>query len=274
MLLTGSRANPDVPVDVFSDYDIVLIVQDIHPFFDDRSWLTDFGNVLVAYWDPIHSAPNLDIEQVGNVIQYEGGLHVDFTLWPIELLQEIIKTNALPDELDDGYMVLIDKDNLTSELQLPTYTAYIPKNPSEEAYQKVIDDFLSDVPYIAKCLCRNELMPAKWCLDFDMRYNFLLRMLEWRIELDYDWSEPVGVLGKGLKKKLPHEIWTKLENTYSGADINENWDALFRMMSLFRDVGIDVAQGLGYDYPDDLDRKVTVFVQEMRSTANEQDRNT
>lgn len=273
MLLTSSRANPNASVDVFSDYDVVLVVRDIHPFFNDRNWLNDFGDVLVAYWDPIYPAPNYDIEQVGNVIQYEDGLHIDFTLWPIELLQQIIKTKTLPADLDVGYMVLIDKDNLTAELQSPTYTAYIPKPPTEEAYQKVIEDFFSDAPYIAKCLCRDELVPAKWCLDFDMKYNFLLRMLEWRMELDYDWSEPTGVLGRGLKKKLPPKIWSKLEKTYAGAGITENWDALFSTISLFRDVGIDVAKGLGYVYPYDLDHKVTNFVQEIRSKKHGQGKN-
>ena len=53
MLLTSTRARPRAPVDVLSDYDVVLVVEDIRPFFADRSWLEDFGRVLVAYWDEI-----------------------------------------------------------------------------------------------------------------------------------------------------------------------------------------------------------------------------
>jgi aminoglycoside 6-adenylyltransferase len=49
MLLTSTRARPRTPVDVLSDYDVVLVVEDILPFFEDRSWLDDFGRVLVAY---------------------------------------------------------------------------------------------------------------------------------------------------------------------------------------------------------------------------------
>jgi len=50
MLLTSTRANPSAPVDVLSDYDVVLVVEDVRPFFGDRSWLYDSGEVLVAYW--------------------------------------------------------------------------------------------------------------------------------------------------------------------------------------------------------------------------------
>ena len=264
MLLTSTRAIPNAPVDVFSDYDVVLVVEDIHPFFEDRSWLEDFGEVLVVYWDPIHPAPDYGIEQAANVTQYANGLKIDFSLWPVELMRKILQAPTLPAELDAGYRVLIDKDALTEGMQPPTYTAYIPTPPSEQAYQKVIEDFFSDAPYAAKCLWRDELLPAKWCLDYDMKHVYLRPMLEWRMELDHGWSVRTSALGKGLKKRLPPEIWSQLESTYAGADIAENWDALFRTMALFRQVAIEVGEALGHTYPLDLDQRVTTYVQDLR----------
>jgi len=211
MLLTSTRANPNALVDAFSDYDVVLVVQDIHPFFEDRTWLQDFGQVLVVYWDPIHPTPDYGIEQVANVTQYADGLKIDFTLWPVELLQQIAQNPVLPADLDVGYTVLIDKDHLTDGMHAPTYTAYLPTPPTNDTYQSVVTDFFSDAPYVAKCLWRDELMPAKWCLDYDMKHNFLRQMLEWWMERDHNWSVPAGALGKGLKQRLPPEIWSQLE---------------------------------------------------------------
>ena len=54
MLLTSTRAIPHGPLDRFSDYDVILAVEDIHPFYEDRRWLEDFGDVVVAYWDPLY----------------------------------------------------------------------------------------------------------------------------------------------------------------------------------------------------------------------------
>jgi aminoglycoside 6-adenylyltransferase len=264
MLLTSTRANPNAPVDAFSDYDVVLVVRDIHPFFEDRAWLQDFGQVLVVYWDPIHPAPDYGIEQVANVTLYEDGLHIDFTLWPVDLLRRIAGGGVLRADLDVGYTVLVDKDHLTDGMPAPTYTAYVPTPPADETYQKVVEDFFSDAPYVAKCLWRDELMPAKWCLDYDMKHNFLRLMLEWRMEIDHDWSVPTGALGKGLKKRLPPEIWSQLESTYAGAGIKENWDALFRTMALFRHVAVQVADHLGYVYPHDMDQGVTAYVQDVK----------
>lgn len=268
MILTSTRANPNADVDEFSDYDVILVVQDIHPFYEDKAWLQDFGDVLVTYWDPIYLAPDYGIEQVGSVIQYADGLHIDFTLWPVEMVNRIRESNKFPDDLDVGYIVLLDKDNITTGLKPPTYTVYIPKKPTEKAYHKVIEDFFSDVPYVAKCLIRDELLPAKWCLDFDMKHIFLRQMLEWRMELDHSWAEPTGNLGIGLKKKLPSEIWSKLEKTYTGADIDQNWSALFNTMLLFREVAIDVAKGLGFTYSYELDQRVTTFLEGMKDQAS------
>jgi aminoglycoside 6-adenylyltransferase len=270
MLLTSTRAIPDAPVDIYSDYDIVLVVTDIGPFFTDRAWLRDFGEVLVVYWDPIAPEAEYGIEQTGNVTQYADGLKIDFRLWPVPLLQQIAQAPALPAELDAGYRVLRDKDGLTAGLRPPGYRAYVPARPDEATFHTMIEEFFSDAPYVAKCLRRDELLPAKWCLDYDMKQVYLRRMLEWRMERDHGWALPAGNLGKGLKKRLPADLWTQLEGTYAGAGIAENWDALFRTLALFRRVAIEVAADLGYAYPHDLDRRVTAYVRAMQERDAEQ----
>ncbi len=264
MVLTSTRAAPNAPVDALSDYDVILIVQDIQPFVTERTWLNDFGEVLVVYWDPIHPNPVFGLEQCGNVTQYADGLKIDFTLWPVALFQRIVAAPMLPDGLDAGYRVLLDKDHLTATLRPPTFTAYVPKPPTDTAYQTLINDFLSSAPYVAKCLWRDEIMPAKWVLDFDMKHPFLRQLLEWRMAMDHSWSVPAGNLGKGLKKRLPPDIWTALEQTYVGASIADNWEALAHTLALFRQVAVEVGEHLGYTYPHDLHQRVSAYVEQIK----------
>jgi aminoglycoside 6-adenylyltransferase len=267
MLLTSTRATPGAPVDILSDYDVILVMQDIEPFVAERAWLDEFGEVLVAYWDPIHPNPDFGLEQCGNVVQYADGLKIDFTLWPVALFERIVAAPALDAELDAGYRVLLDKDHLTDALRAPTFTAYVPRPPSLEAYQTWINDFMSDAPYVAKCLWRDDLLPAKWCLDEDMKLKYLRQMLEWRVEIDRGWSVPVGYLGKGLKKRLPPDLWAQVEGTFAGASIADNWEALRQTMALFRWVAIEVGAALGYAYPDDLHRRVCAYVEQIAQEA-------
>jgi aminoglycoside 6-adenylyltransferase len=264
VLLTSTRAIPDAPIDALSDYDVILIVQDVQPFVTDRRWLNDFGDVLVAYWDPLHPEPVFGIEQCGNVTQFADGLKIDFTLWPVALFQQIIAAPVLPAELDAGYRVLLDKDHLTATMCSPTGTAYVPTPPTLTTYQTLINDFLSDAPYVAKFLWRDDLLPAKWCLDYDMKHNYLRQLLEWRMEIDHGWSVPAGLLGKGLKKRLAPDVWAQVEQTYVGARLADNRDALAHTMALFRQVAVEVGEHLGYAYPHDLHQRVSAYVDQIK----------
>jgi aminoglycoside 6-adenylyltransferase len=263
LLLTSTRTHPEAPVDIFSDYDVILAVTDIDPFFQDRAWLEDFGPVLVVYRDPIK--PLYSWGKFAYITQYKDGLKIDFTLWPVELLQKVAAETKLPDDLDVGYVVLLDKDGLTTSLQPPTYTAYIPTPPTETAYQNVIEEFFHEATYVAKHLRREDLIAAKYNLDHAMKLDNLRQMLEWRIEIDYDWSVRPGAYGRGLKKRLPAETWTALESTYVGAGTEENWTALFNTIALFRRVALEVGDHLGHAYPDDLDRQVVVYLEKVKT---------
>jgi aminoglycoside 6-adenylyltransferase len=98
----------------------------------DRIWLQVFGPVLALYRDPLIADKGL--ERSGYVTQYENGLKIDFSLWPVELLQRVGAEVNLPAEFDAGYQVLLDKDHLTTGLKPPGYAAYIPTPPTEAKY--------------------------------------------------------------------------------------------------------------------------------------------
>src|ERR1051325_173412 len=77
VLLTSTRAVPNAPMDDLSDYDLILFVEDVHPFHEEQDWLEYFGEVLVAYWDPIYPDPDYGLDKFGNVTQYSDGLKID-----------------------------------------------------------------------------------------------------------------------------------------------------------------------------------------------------
>src|SRR3712207_7801298 len=58
-----------------------------------------------------------------------------------------------------------------------------------------------------------------------------------------------------LFRSLPADIWSDLEATYVGPEIEDNWAALARTTALFRRVAVDVGDALGYAYPRALDEK-------------------
>jgi len=262
VILTSSRAIPHATLDLFSDYDVILVLRSIEPFYIDRAWLGAFGPVLAVYRDPL-------IEDHGQhrsayVVQYETGLKIDFNLWPVELLQQVTASERLPAEFDAGYKILVDKDQLTTALTAPTYAAYIPTPPSETRYLELIEGFFLDTTYVAKFLWRDDMMAAKHILDHSLKQEHLRPMLEWHAEIDHQWKLKPGPYGRRLKQYVRSDLWAELERTYCGFGIEENWEALFRTITLMRRVATEVGEHLGYTYPQELDQRVIDYLSRVR----------
>jgi aminoglycoside 6-adenylyltransferase len=99
---------------------------------------------------------------------------------------------------------------------------------------RLITDFLIGVPYVAKSLLRGQPVPAEWVLNFDMRFDYLVPLLEWHVECDHDWSLKTGSLGKGLEAHLPGDTWRETGTHLHGCrPQGELWEALFEMIALF-----------------------------------------
>lgn len=267
MLLTSSRAIPHAPTDMFSDYDVILALRDIQPFFAERAWLEAFGRVLVLYRDPLILDGGL--ERSAHVTQYESGLKIDFSLWPVALLQRVVAQPQLPPEFDAGYRILLDKDHLTAGLQPPSYAAYIPTPPAETDYQAVIEVFFLEAVYVAKLLWRDDVMAAKHILDEGMKQEHLRPMLEWHVETDHHWSVKPGPYGRRLKQWLRPDLWAELERTYTGAGVAANWAALFDTIALMRRVAGEVAERLGFSYPHELEQRVIAYLHKIKNLDHE-----
>ena len=264
MLLTSSRAVSGAHLDRLSDWDLILVVEEVESWMIERDWITDFGEVLVAYWDPVAPDDVTGLPVGGNVVQYAGTLKIDFSLWPTAMIDVIAAQASLPPELDAGYRIVLDKDGLLRSLPSPTGQGYRIEPPTPEVYQTLINDFFIGVPYVAKMLLRRDVLPAKWCLDFDMRYVYLVPMLEWRVGVDQAWTKAPGIHGRRLPAGLSSATWDQLEHTYAGLDVDHNWRALFAMIEVFRAVATEVGEALGFHYPADLDRRVTEHARHMR----------
>jgi aminoglycoside 6-adenylyltransferase len=184
----------------------------------------------------------------------------------------VVERQESTELLDWGYRVLLDKDGLAAALPAPTRTAYIPSRPTEREYQALVEEFWWETTYAAKHLWRDELILLKYNLEVVMKYELLLPMLEWRLELDHDWKWKPGMCGRGLKRALLPDLWSALERTYVGPGIEDNWEAVLTITTLFRRVAQEVAQALGYAYPQELDRGVCAYLEETRHLPHQQDR--
>jgi aminoglycoside 6-adenylyltransferase len=264
MLLTSTRAIPNAAVDLFSDYDVILALRDVRPFFTSRDWLAAFGEVLALYRDPLE--PCQGGVKSAYVVQFVGGLKIDFSLWPVDLLRQVASAAELPEEFDAGYRILLDKDGLTVGLKPPTYHAYIPHPPDETEYRKMIEEAMLEATYVARYLWRGDLMAARFILDSFMKHEHLLPVLQWHFEMDLGWSARAGLYGRGLQKVLRPDMWAELESTYTGPGLEENWQALLATLALLHKAATEVGERLGFAYPDEMERRTREYIHQIMRT--------
>jgi aminoglycoside 6-adenylyltransferase len=253
VLLTGSRGARRW-VDALSDHDVVLYTTDVAPWLESDRWPGELGTVLVRLPPARQSAIS---EPERRLVVYDDGSKVDFTVLPAAALREAAGAGRLPPELDAGYVVLLDKDGLTAGLGAPSGRAFVPQPPGQEEFADLVEEFWWESVYVAKHLRRQELLPAKYSLECVMKLDLLRRLLDWRAAIDEGWAAPHGDLGRGLRTRLQPELWSALEETFVGADQEENWRALWRTTDLFRRVASEVAARLDLSYPGALDEGVT-----------------
>jgi hypothetical protein len=66
---------------------------------------------------------------------------------------------------------------------------------------------------------------------------------------------------KGLRKTLPAGLWAELEAVYTGSDLKEMRQSMYRAIALFRQVAEEVGDRLGYAYPEDLHRRCLTYLE-------------
>ena len=258
-VLTGSRASPERETDFLSDYDIELYVADLEPFRRDDQWLNAFGPIMVRW--PFRPRSTFSEEWITRLVLFRNGVRIDFQISN----QKSIK----PDAYEDGYRILLDKDNLTVGLKEPTFSKYFISKPSQDEYDTLVHEFWWNASYVPKHLWRDELPFAASMMGQMIRDKYLRTIIEWFICLHHDWSVNTGLCGRWFKRYLDAETWLEFTSTFAGADIEENWQAFYKAVSLFRKLAKIVGSSLGYNYPAQLDQKMTDYYSCIRNTKKE-----
>ena len=241
VFMNGSRTNPNVPKDIFQDYDVVYVVRETGSFISSRDWINRFGNILFMQYPDEHPEYPSDKENsYGWLMQFSDGCRIDLTVQTVEFA----KKNIIKDSL---YKVLLDKDGCLPVTGEASDRSYFVKKPDEKLFGCVCNEFWWCLDNVAKGLWRNEPTYALDMLNFVVRKQ-LERMLSWKVGILTGYSVSVGKSGKYLYRWLSHEEWERYLKTFCGADIGEIWTAVFIMCDLFYEVSSWAAQELGFTF--------------------------
>ncbi|MCQ9636794.1 AadS family aminoglycoside 6-adenylyltransferase [Chryseobacterium sp. WG23] len=263
VLLTSSLVNPYAPVDDLSDLDVELVFESRKDYEAENSWLQLFG-------DPISMIEEDDTVFEGKhamkMVLYRDHVKVDFKLYQVSEFMQEVQKETLPEDWDVGYKVLIDKDGLTKDLKPPTYQSIMIHKPDEKEFKQLMNDFWWDTTYVAKCLKRGDIFYAKFMSENILRAEYLVSLVEWHIGNGHNWDNiTANKHGRLFKKYLSEDLWSRVEATFSGSSIEENWTALFAFADLVHELGTALAQELSFTYPSQLESDIRTYLFEVKS---------
>ena len=260
-LVIGSRARIVHPADEWSDLDLIVFTTDAAAYGSNGDWLGQFGEIWISVVDYIGPG---DPEWL---VVYSDGLKIDIAFASIDPivpldLQQTIDASPYQDVISRGARVLFDRSLAPTALRIkPIKPAPLP---TPDQFTALIHRAWLDAMRVAKFIKRGDLWRAKRHCDGELKQH-LLTMLEWHarsIDLMCDvWHD-----GRFIDEWADPRALARLPHTFAAYNADDLWRALFATLDLFRSLSIEIADRLGFPYPQPIDRRIAEWLHSIRDT--------
>ena len=246
--MSGSRTNPKATKDVFQDYDVVYIVENLDGLIADLSWLDQFGKRI------IEQEVTLGHRRL-YLMFFEDGNRIDLTLCPKEHINEWVAS-------EDDYTVLVDEKGLF-ESYSPSPQRFWTSPASETDYEKTCNEFWWVSAYVVKAIRRNQLIYATDHL-YGICQQELLKVLASQVTSDRGVVD-IGKNYKYLFQYLPAGQEKEFSALLDLSSIYKITQSLFATMGLFNREAQILAQKMGFTYDKEVAEKMTSYAKEKLS---------
>ena len=264
--MNGSRTNPNVPKDIFQDYDIVYLVTENKPFYEDKNWIDVFGERLYMQCpDELDKSLGMDVDFdkcYGWLIQLADGNRIDLHVVPVQC------ADVTGDKL---CRILLDKDGILPDIPEPTDEDYRVKKPSAAELYAACNEFWWCLNNVAKGLWREEVPYVIDMINHCIRPQ-VVKILSWKIGFDTDFTVSAGKSAKYMYKWLEPAVWQRFLDTYSGADISEIWDSVFVMCGLVDEFAPNIAEKLCTEYDFTTAKNSRLWLEKVKSLPKNADK--
>ncbi|MGB5912517.1 MAG: aminoglycoside 6-adenylyltransferase [Promethearchaeia archaeon] len=291
-IVVGTRAQKEPPIDEWADLDIVIYTINPDSLIDNSEWLSNFGEPVLSY---IYQIPGLSKE---HRVLFKSGLEADFAVSLYDKEEYIKLLDHHPEFIDwvdlfgFRWRIILDKDGVLDQIftliakrekSKPAYVynakiIYMDQSmPSENKFLQRTTELLHFFYMVAKLIRRGEIWRARRaCSDFKgydlyeyiMWHTYAYQGLQCELEED---------LLRNIYRKRFFEKWVDqrilndLKNIYSSYDEDEVWQELLKTLELFDWIVKEIADKVGYSYPDHIFHNLKQLVQDLYSKRNLRD---
>ena len=243
--MSGSRTNPKAPKDVFQDYDVVYIVENLDGLIADLSWLDQFGKRI------IEQEVTLGHRRL-YLMLFEDGNRIDLTICPKEHINEWVASEA-------DYTVLVDEKGLF-ESYSPSPQRFWTSPASETDYEKTCNEFWWVSAYVVKGICRKQVSYATDHL-YGICQQELLKILAWQVARDRGVVD-IGKNYKYLFQYLPTEKEKEFSALLDFSSLDQITQSFLATMEFFHQEAQSLAQKVGFKYEKEVAEKMMRYAKE------------
>jgi aminoglycoside 6-adenylyltransferase len=258
VFMNGSRTNPNAIKDIFQDYDIVYVVEETKSFYEQKNWINQFGERLYMQYPDENSYYKHDVDNCyGWLIQFTDGNRLDLH---VSTLSYVLK------EIEDDRLcrILLDKDKCLPNMPESTDKDYWVKKPTEHNFLDTCNEFWWCINNVAKGLWREEIPYVMDMLNYYVRPQ-LIRLMEWKIGFDTNFTVSVGKSGKYMHRWLGNQMWNTFLKTYPSGQVKDIWQSVFIMCDLFSDIAKDVSCNMQVKYDENEANNSLKFLKDIYS---------
>ncbi|MDE5859800.1 MAG: aminoglycoside 6-adenylyltransferase [Oscillospiraceae bacterium] len=263
--MNGSRTNPNVPKDIFQDYDVVYVVTENKPFYEGKNWIDVFGERLYMQCpDELDKSVGKDVDFdkcYGWLIQLADGNRIDLHVEPVRC------SNVTDDKL---CKILLDKDGILPTIPEPTDEDYRVKKPTAAEFCAACNEFWWCLNNVAKGLWREEVPYVIDMINHCIRLQ-IVKILSWKIGFDTDFTVSVGKSAKHIYKWLEPSVWQRFLATYSSSDISEIWNSVFIMCDLADEFAPKIAEKLRTEYDTVMAKNSRLWLEKVKAMPKNAD---
>ncbi|MGN0633248.1 MAG: aminoglycoside 6-adenylyltransferase [Oscillospiraceae bacterium] len=247
LVLFGSRARTNKICDEYSDYDILMFVNEPEKFLHSDGWLCEIAKPEISFIEQTFAGG------MERRVYFSNALDMDFIIFSESEMSGVLSDDITQMCLSRGWKVIVDKcgcSEMMSE-KMPADTGR--KQLSESEFENTVSCFWFHTIWAYKKLMRGERWAAKMCIDAYLK-TLLLSIAEYKAAADYGENADTWHDGRFFDEWADSEILSQLDGAFGGYTDTSLITALKNTMDIFSKAARSAAQKLGFHYPEQAER--------------------
>lgn len=258
--LNGSRANPNAPIDIYQDYDLVCVVDSLSPYINTSSWLNQLGAVSFIQEPNWQVKGDLSIQWYGWLILFEDHNRIDLTLETRDHFMSKTK--------DSMTKVLYDPHHYFDQNIVSSDRDYWISKPSQAIFHESVNNFWWCLNNVGKGIMRDE-MPYALKMFHQECIGALDQVIEWDLAFQHTFKLNPGKLGKWFKDFMEPHDYERYLKTYTSAKKDALWEGIDCAMDLMSLYAKRVAKALDYPYIESEEHAIRSYLSWIKLTKHQ-----